>query len=84
MAGTEERWEYTFQTDRRFDRRRYWGEESGVGSKRRTEEFVIHPNKIKRLGVGEAVLLTKNPHVARLVVVERKECSKELIQQLPR
>ncbi len=79
MAGTEERWEYTFQTDERLGRPKHRGEESGIGTKRRTEEFVVHPNKIKRLGVGRAVLLTKNPHVAQLVSVEREARADELL-----
>jgi len=41
MVGTEERWAYTFQTDERLGKPRHRREESGVGTKRRTEEFVI-------------------------------------------
>lgn len=81
MAGTEERWEYTFQTDTRLDARRYWGDESGLGSKRRTEEFVIHPNKIKRLAVGEGVLVTKNPHGARVITVDQESRAAELASE---
>lgn len=49
-----------------------------MGTKRRTKEFVIHANKIKRLGVGEALLITTNPNEAQLVLVERVRRAHEL------
>ncbi|WP_334110824.1 type IV secretory system conjugative DNA transfer family protein [Thermodesulfitimonas autotrophica] len=34
---------------------------SGMGTVRNVREFVVHPDEIKALGTGEAVLLRKNP-----------------------
>jgi conjugal transfer pilus assembly protein TraD len=57
LAGTHRVWERTIQTGGgllgRYDTRR--------GTRRQVEEFVIHPNQIKRLTTGEAILITKQP-----------------------
>lgn len=57
MAGTRTVWKHTKQTKRlgafHFD--------SGNGSKREVEEFNIHPNLIKSLGVGKCVCVKKYP-----------------------
>jgi hypothetical protein len=57
LAGTEQVWERTIQTGGgvlgRYDTRR--------SSRRQVERFVIHPNQIKRLTTGEAILITKQP-----------------------
>ncbi|MGI8507622.1 MAG: type IV secretory system conjugative DNA transfer family protein [Solirubrobacteraceae bacterium] len=58
MAGTERVWEVTQQIGSPF---------SGSGSRgtrRQVEQFVVHPNEIKALQTGQAVMLTKTP-VAR-------------------
>lgn len=57
LVGTHQVWERTIQTGggllRRHDTRR--------GSRRQVERFVIHPDQIKRLTTGEAILITKQP-----------------------
>jgi hypothetical protein len=57
LAGTEQVWERTIQTGGgllgRYDTRR--------SSRRQVERFVVHPNQIKRLTTGEAILITKQP-----------------------
>lgn len=57
LAGTEQVWERTIQTGGgllgRYDTRR--------GTRRQVERFVIHPNQIKTLETGEAILMTKQP-----------------------
>jgi hypothetical protein len=57
LAGTQQVWERTIQTGGgllgRYDTRR--------SSRRQVERFVIHPNQIKRLTTGEAILITKQP-----------------------
>lgn len=35
---------------------------TGVGTVRQTREFVVHPDQIKQLQVGEAILVRKNPY----------------------
>ncbi len=60
MAGTERVWEETRQL-----RGPFAGPGGSRGTRRQTERFVLHPNEIKRLRTGEAVLLTKTP-VARV------------------
>jgi conjugal transfer pilus assembly protein TraD len=55
MAGTEKRWEYTEQ----LAGGPLGGYRSGRGTRRLGEQFVIHPNEIKTLGTGQAVLISK-------------------------
>jgi conjugal transfer pilus assembly protein TraD len=55
MAGTEKRWEYTEQVGGVLA----GGWRSGRGTRRLGEQFVIHPNEIKTLGTGQAVLVSK-------------------------
>lgn len=57
LVGTHQVWERTIQTGGgllgRYDTRR--------GTRRLVERFVIHPNQIKRLTTGEAIVITKQP-----------------------
>ncbi|HEY1510990.1 MAG TPA: helicase HerA-like domain-containing protein [Solirubrobacteraceae bacterium] len=57
MAGTELVWERTIQTGAgplgRYTTR--------GGTRRQVERFVVHPNQIKTLGTGDAIMLTKQP-----------------------
>jgi conjugal transfer pilus assembly protein TraD len=57
LVGTHQVWERTIQTGggllSRYDTRR--------GTRRLVEQFVIHPNEIKRLTTGEAIVITKQP-----------------------
>jgi type IV secretory pathway TraG/TraD family ATPase VirD4 len=55
MAGTEKRWEYTEQLGGVLP----GGYRSGRGTRRLGEQFVIHPNEIKTLRTGQAVLVSK-------------------------
>jgi hypothetical protein len=54
MAGTETRWEETRQIGGSI----FTGH-PGRGTRREAEQFVVHPNEIKSLGTGEAVLISK-------------------------
>jgi conjugal transfer pilus assembly protein TraD len=67
MAGTETVWDHTH----RIARRPLLGaHDTGAGTRRQVERFVIHPNVIKTLPTGEAVLITKLPRAqARTVRV---------------
>lgn len=65
MAGTRKAWKKTVQTER-FG---LFEIDSGKGSKREVEEFVIHPNLIKSLRVGKCVCVKKYPE-ARAYLVE--------------
>jgi hypothetical protein len=70
MAGTTPRWIATEQTEGRL----FGSAHTGRGSRRRGYEFEIHPSAIKRLGVGEAVVLTPGaglPTVARILSPDR-------------
>ena len=53
IAGTETTWAETLQVDE-LD-----GRASGMGTVREVERFVIHPNRLKALGIGEAVLVRR-------------------------
>lgn len=68
IAGTRTVWKTTKQTDR-FG---FFEIDSGKGSKREAEEYVIHPNLIKTLTVGKCVCIKKYPTSrAYLVKVHR-------------
>jgi len=57
MVGTEKVWEHTHQTGNRW----FGGHDSGRGTRRQVEQFVVHPNEIKSLRTGQAVVITKLP-----------------------
>jgi hypothetical protein len=65
MAGTELVWERTHQIRGPFPSGR-----GSLGTERQVERYVIHPNEIKTLQTGQALLLTKTPaaRVARMRV----------------
>jgi hypothetical protein len=58
IAGTKKVWKETKATEK------FLGIEidSGKRSKREVEEFNVHPNVIKSLGVGRCVRISKYPH----------------------
>ncbi|HZU60493.1 MAG TPA: helicase HerA-like domain-containing protein, partial [Solirubrobacteraceae bacterium] len=55
LAGTERVWEETQQIGGSV----LTGGPTGRGTRRQTEQFVVHPNVIKALGTGDAVLISK-------------------------
>jgi type IV secretory pathway TraG/TraD family ATPase VirD4 len=55
MAGTEMAWEET----QRIGGPLFGGLGAGGGTRRRTEQFIVHPNEVKTLRTGEAVLISK-------------------------
>ncbi len=57
MAGTIRAWEETRQLGGPL----FGHLETGRGTRRQVEQFVVHPNEIKGLRTGEAVLITKLP-----------------------
>ena len=63
VAGTQEAWEHTHKV---LDRTvvRWHGDESGERARRLTDQFRAHPNTIKQLRVGQAVLVRKRPAFA--------------------
>jgi conjugal transfer pilus assembly protein TraD len=68
MAGTVQVWEETQQLGGGL----LGPYGNGRGTRRRAERFVVHPNEIKSLRTGEAVLITKLPTArARTVKVAR-------------
>jgi hypothetical protein len=54
LAGTEEVWEETQRIGGPLT-----GGVRGGGTRRRAEQFIVHPNEIKTLRTGEAVLISK-------------------------
>jgi conjugal transfer pilus assembly protein TraD len=60
MVGTEKVWEPTY----RIGPGPLGGHDRGRGSRRQVEQFVVHPNEVKRLRTGEGIMITKTP-VAR-------------------
>jgi len=54
IAGTEEVWEETRQISGLFG-----GHSSGRGTRRLGERYIVHPNEIKGLRTGEAVVISK-------------------------
>ena len=70
LAGTEEVWVHTFQTDDIALRSKApFGRESGMGTRHRGREYLVSPDEIKRLPVGRMLLVEKNPHRTDLVDV---------------
>jgi hypothetical protein len=55
LAGTEKVWEET----QRIGGPLAGGRGLGGGTRRQTEQFIIHPNEVKTLRTGEAVLISK-------------------------
>jgi conjugal transfer pilus assembly protein TraD len=58
MAGTERVWEPTLQLRGMFTPS---GSGRSRGTERQVEQYLVHPNEIKTLAVGDAVILTKLP-----------------------
>jgi type IV secretory pathway TraG/TraD family ATPase VirD4 len=58
IIGTETVWEHTYQTGTRPLLGRH---DTGRGTRRQIEQFRVHPNEIKTLPTGHAVLITKLP-----------------------
>jgi hypothetical protein len=55
LAGTEKAWEET----QRLGGPLLGGMRAGGGTRRQTEQFIVHPNQVKTLRTGEAVLISK-------------------------
>jgi len=70
IGGTEEAWEHTHQVS---DAHGPFGrDESGQRARRLTDRFRAHPNVIKQLGQGEAVVVSQRPCFAvRRVRIDR-------------
>lgn len=59
LAGTEEAWEHTHKVR---DRPAAIGwDEPGERARRLTDRFTAHPNRIKRLQTGQAIVITHRP-----------------------
>lgn len=56
VIGTDDSYELTYQVQ---ERGIFFTGRTGLGSMRQTREFIIHPDEIKRLGTGEAILVQK-------------------------
>jgi conjugal transfer pilus assembly protein TraD len=65
MVGTERVWEHSIQTANRPLLGRY---DTGRGTRRLAERFIIDPNEIQSLRTGEAVVITKLPAASARVV----------------
>jgi type IV secretory pathway TraG/TraD family ATPase VirD4 len=63
VAGTQQTWHRTHQTQGKLG-----PEETGMGTKRLVEEYVVHPNILKTLRTGEAVLIRKHPKTDTRVI----------------
>lgn len=69
MGGTKKAWKETVQVNRTW----LFEHQTGGKSLREVEEFCIHPNVIKSLGVGKCVVVKKYPKArAYLVKVDRE------------
>ena len=64
ITGTRAVWKETHQADSIFG----FNLKSGKKSLREVEEFVVHPNKIKTLKVGECVVIKKFPKAKAYVI----------------
>ena len=57
MIGVQKVWEPTYQ----IGRGPLGGYSTSRGSRRQVEEYIVHPDTIKSLGTGDAVITTKIP-----------------------
>jgi conjugal transfer pilus assembly protein TraD len=57
MAGTTKIWEPTY----RIGRGPFGRYDTSGGTRRAVEQFIVHPNEIKSLKTGQAVMITKVP-----------------------
>jgi conjugal transfer pilus assembly protein TraD len=77
IAGTEKVWEVTRQLGGSL----LGGAGSGRGTRRQVEQFIVHPNEIKGLRTGEAVVISKirrtRPRTVR-IEPPRREPQREL------
>jgi conjugal transfer pilus assembly protein TraD len=55
MIGTEHVWDTTHQTAGRL----FGGYDTGRGTRREVERFIVHPNEIQSLATGEAIVISK-------------------------
>jgi type IV secretory pathway TraG/TraD family ATPase VirD4 len=55
MIGTERVWEVTKQTAGRL----FGGYDTGRGTRREVERFIVHPNEIQSLATGQAIAISK-------------------------
>jgi conjugal transfer pilus assembly protein TraD len=55
MVGTERVWEATRQTAGRL----FGGYDTGRGTRREVERYIVHPNEIQSLRTGEAIVISK-------------------------
>jgi type IV secretory pathway TraG/TraD family ATPase VirD4 len=58
MIGTERVWEHSHQTSRGLV---LGSRDTGRGTRRQVERYLVEPDEIKRLGTGQAVMITKLP-----------------------
>lgn len=71
VGGTQEAWEHTHKVSDGAGLRIGW-DETGERARRLTDQFRAHPNAIKSLAQGEAILVTQRPSFAvRRVAVRR-------------
>jgi type IV secretory pathway TraG/TraD family ATPase VirD4 len=61
IAGTRQVWHQTFQTDALIPGSTAGQLNTGMGTKRQVDEYRVHPNTLKTLRTGEAVLIRKHP-----------------------
>ena len=67
LIGTKQNNAYTRQTEKVL----FFKMHTGLGSEHAVEEFIVHPNVIKRLGQGSAVLVSKEPFNLGVVRISR-------------
>ena len=69
MAGTKRGWEATERTTRMG----FWDMPTGDKSLKQVDEFLIHPNQVKTLRIGECLSIKKYPRTkVNLVKVDRE------------
>lgn len=71
VGGTVQQWEHTHKVS---DANGYFvgWDDTGERARRLADRFLVHPNEIKRLGRGEAVVISHRPeHAVRTVAIRR-------------
>ncbi|MFQ5469926.1 MAG: hypothetical protein ACE5EH_06405 [Gammaproteobacteria bacterium] len=63
VIGTQKSADYTIQIGQ--------GGSTGLGTVRRTHEYMVHPDELKRLGMGEAIIVNKQTFAVNSVMVRQ-------------
>jgi len=63
VIGTQKSADYTIQIEQVGS--------TGLGTVRRTHEYMVHPDELKRLGMGEAIIVNKQKFAVNSAMIRQ-------------